>query len=169
MSMLQRPYQRLSREVIQGHRGLRLLEHRPLNCAVSYRHRGRQPIEGHRCLLDMRGQRVSPNDRVVGQQNRSFDGVGEFTHVTRPVVCRQGLESIGADTLNMLAEFSRVLANQVRNKGPYRSAPFAQGRHDDRYRIEPVVQVVAKCACLDHREKVTIGRGDQPDIHPKAA
>ena len=44
---------------------------------------------------------------------------------------------------------------------------LAQGRHENRHHVEPVIQVLAKLAGLHRRFQVAVGGGDDPHVHPQ--
>src|SRR5689334_19157010 len=88
------------------------------------------------------------------------------------MVTGQRLHRLGRNGRDPLVHAARKLLNEVANQQRDVVSPVAQGRDGDGKDVEPIVQVRAELARLDHGAQVTVGGGDQARIRadrPRAA
>src|SRR6266545_73080 len=104
------------------------------------------------------------NHLAFGHDIGSMDDVAQFAHITRPVV---GLELIqrfrvppgDAGAFLLLDHLPEVLG-QKRNVVP----AFRERRKRERKHVQPVVEVFAQLLLLDRIVRITVRRGDEPDV-----
>ena len=127
------------------------------------RHFERDPRGSPRRAAPREGKITRAQPGSTGECQRGLHHVFELTHVARPVMHHQQLERIVVDPLDLhtrVAVFGQEMVHEQRHI----LAPLPQRRDLDAHDVEPVEKVRPKLLRLDHRRKVTMGGGDDPQV-----
>ncbi len=114
-------------------------------------------------VLAVLEDQVLGTDRPVGgEDHRAFDDVAQLADVARVVVGEQHLDHLGGQRQLPVAVLDA--AEEVLGDGGNVALVLAQRRHVHREGGEPVVEVLAELAAIDHALDVAVGRGDDADV-----
>ena len=110
--------------------------------------------------------------RALGQQHGALDGVLELADVAGPLIAHEELQRVRLEPDDLLLQLTRESTDEEVGQLGDVVLALAQRRHLHRHDVEPVVQVLAELAGLDHRRQIAVGRGNQSNVHldrPRAA
>src|SRR5262245_38407147 len=118
--------------------------------------------------LRRRGQQVGRDfQRRAGRQDDgALQHVFQLADVARPGVLLKPPHRPPADAVQALADPRRELVHQEVDEQRDVVLPLAQRRQADGEDVEAVVQVLAESFLLDLFEQVSVGGGDDADVHP---
>ena len=102
-------------------------------------------------------------DFQIAGDTQPLDDILKFSDISRPAIilqCRHGVLGYR----NPLAQFGRVMGNEV----PYQQRniflPISQGRDIEAQNIQPIVKIASKTALVDFLLEFTVGGRDDADI-----
>ena len=102
--------------------------------------------------------------RAAREDHRALDDVLDLAHVARPVVLAQLLHAVGCEARRRHAHLARELRDEVVRERPEVVEAIAQRRQVDREHVEPVVEVLAELALLDHLLEVAVRRRHEANV-----
>src|SRR5258705_6882246 len=100
----------------------------------------------------------------IGEDERSLDGVLQFTDVARPAVRQKEIASLRAETCLTPSHPARELAQEVVGQHEDVVRPFLQGREMDAEDGESVVEITAETPIHDGLLQIAVGRRDETDV-----
>src|SRR5258705_8268317 len=126
---------------------------------------GGRPGQAH-----SRGRRARADPEVgggdepsIGEDERSLDGVLQFTDVARPAVRQEEIARLRTETCLTPSHPPRELAPVVVGQHEDIVRPLPQGGEMDADDGEAVVEIIAGAAIHDGLLQIVVGRGDETD------
>src|SRR5271165_5995548 len=95
----------------------------------------------------------------------SFNEVCQFPNVALPRTVRQHLHQSLRDGLNLLPDSSAQLGDKILHQRGNILSPFAKRRDLNRENVESIEKILAELLLPNHRGKIAMGRGNDPDIN----
>ncbi len=102
---------------------------------------------------------------AVGERDHALDLVGEFAHVAGPAVPGESGEGLGSEARNAPVEMAIHIVEQAGRDRRNVHRPVLQRRQVHREGGEAVVEIAAEAAGVDLAEQITVGGGDDADVH----
>src|SRR6185437_6510795 len=103
--------------------------------------------------------------RTVGQDHRALDEVLQLANVPRPLGEGKLLHGGGGDRLDLFFHAAAIFLGEVTHQERNVLGTFPQRRDADGKHVQPVIQVAAKLAALDHFLQVAVGGSYQADVY----
>jgi len=114
---------------------------------------------------DFGGQMFFSDPVAQTQHKGVFDGIAQFTHISRPGICQQGLHGLRGEAYNLFNAFASILVNKILNDRRNILESLCQGRTVQREDIDAEKKIFPKKTLADHDLQIFIGGGNDPDIN----
>src|ERR1700677_5253167 len=101
----------------------------------------------------------------MGQNHRALDDVLKFANIPGPVPGGKLLYRSRWNRFDLSLHSATVFLGEVAYQQRNVLGPFAQGWNANRKDVQPVIQVAAKLAALDHFLEIAVCGCHQPDIY----
>src|SRR5262249_21760830 len=102
---------------------------------------------------------------VVRSDHRAFNQVLEFPDIAGPMVCRECIHCCLWYLLNPLPHAPGEYLYEVQDQLAYVNPALAQGRHEDRKYVQPIVKITAEFVACDHLGQVSMSGGYKTDVY----
>ena len=103
--------------------------------------------------------------RTRGEYHGALDDILKLPHITRPIICGQGLHDPGRDGFECLAEPRLQHRDEKPDEKGNVTVAFAQRGNADRKDAQSVVKISPKRPPLNQRVQVPVGCRDDPCVH----
>ena len=119
---------------------------------------------GARWGSDRSGQVGQADFHVRSEDDASFDGIAKLAQVARPAMACDGRTRLVRESGDGLAALPGEETKQVFGKGKYILPPLPQWGNGYFDYVQPVEQILAKCARGRLRFEVAVGCGQDADV-----